>query len=93
MIGRIHSHSGGINVENLTLVEAEFDEALAHIDGTVPDLDKVEPPVLGELEELPRLLLRDLFTGNGLLDVLFSSMVSTMSRQPRALRVPCSLAL
>jgi len=71
MIERIHSRSGGINVENLTLVEAELDETLAHIDGTVPDLDKVEPPVLGELEELPRLLLRDLLAGHGLLDVLF----------------------
>jgi len=67
----MHSRSGGINVESLTLVEAEFEETLAHIDGTVPDLNKVEPPVLGELEELPRLLLRDFFTGHGLLDVLF----------------------
>jgi len=71
MIGRMHSRSGGVNVENLALVEAKFDETLAHIDGTVPDLDKVEPPVLGKLEELPCLLLRDFFTGHGHLDVLF----------------------
>jgi len=71
MIGRMYSRSGGVNVENLTLVEAKFDETFAHIDGTVPDLDKVEPSVLGELGELPRLLLRGLFTGHGLLDVLF----------------------
>jgi len=67
----MHSRSGGVDVENLTLVEAKFDETLAHIDGTVPDLDKVEPPVLGELEGLPGLLLRDLLAGHGLLDILF----------------------
>jgi hypothetical protein len=89
----INSRGSSVNVENLALLEAEFDETLAHVDGAVLDLDKVEPLVLGELEILPRLLLDGLLAGNGLLDVLSSSMVSTMSRQPRALRVPCSRAL
>ena len=78
-----------VNVKNLALVEAEFNKTLAHVDGAVPDLDKVEPSVLRELEELPLLLLDDLFAGNSLLDVL----LLLNGRQPRALRVPCSRAL
>jgi hypothetical protein len=70
MIGTNNSRSGGVNVENLALVEAKFNETLAHVDGTVLDLDKVDPFVLGELEELPCLLLCDLLAGNSLLDVL-----------------------
>jgi hypothetical protein len=65
-----HSRSGSVNIEDLALLEAELDETLAHVDGAVLDLNKVEPLVLGELEVLPRLLLEDLLAVDHLLDVL-----------------------
>ena len=67
----VHSRGSSVNVENLALLDTEFDETLAHIDGTLLDLDEVEPLVLRELEELPLLLLDGLLATDGLLDVLF----------------------
>jgi len=51
MIGRMHSRNGGINVENLTLVEAEFDETLAHVDNVGPAEGVASTMITGVVEE------------------------------------------
>jgi len=51
MIGRMHSRNGGINVENLTLVEAEFNETLAHVDNVAPAEGVASTVLTGVVEE------------------------------------------
>jgi len=51
MIGRMHSRNGGINVENLTLVEAEFNETLAHVDNAAPAEGVASTLIMGVVEE------------------------------------------
>jgi len=51
MIGRMHSRNGGINVENLTLVEAEFNETLAHVDNAAPAEGVASTLIMDVVEE------------------------------------------
>jgi len=51
MTGRMHSRNGGINVENLTLVEAEFNKTLAHVDNVAPAEGVASTVLTGVVEE------------------------------------------